>query len=746
MAKEGKQGGGVAASSGDTDIDQLLRARSEIDAALQRHKAQFTVLFADVVGSTTFFERYGDTAGLMMLQQHHELVLPAIEEEQGTVIKTIGDAVLAVFGSPVAAVRTAIKIQKRLDSYNEDRPQAERIYTRVGLNFGSGFVKARDVFGDVVNTAARFVKACVPAQILISRGIYEAVQKHRELKCRALGSAIFHGKSAAEEIYEVLWTTEARYQRLRQQLDAGPGAARSVLGRYEILDELGRGAMGVVYKAYDPTVGRMVALKTVRLDASGSEREELIQRLRQEAHAAGRLEHPNIITVYDAGEAEGLFYLAMQFVKGRILSEMIGERTLLPVTQIVLLLEQVCDGLGYAHERGIVHRDLKPSNIIIAREGIAKIVDFGVAKIVEGGETKAGVVLGTPSYMSPEQAQGGRVDRRSDIFSLGAIAYELLTGEKAFPGNTPTAIVHKIVHDDPIPLRVIEPGIDPAVEAIVRKALAKDPFKRYQSCQELEADLYAFRTGKGKTVEASHAVAAPKEPAAAPAVVPPAPVARPRVVSGRRRLVGALAAPVLWAGLAYVTWQQDLLSYWPWVREAVSQAMGETSPAPGGPAVETPSSVGTSLPNEPSLNAPVGATPADSATGSGSGAQQAGAGPVPPNSPTKPQANVEAADKRQAASSEGQAAGEKSVEATAETKKKTSTRRRAPRTPALSAERQDEVNRWFLQAEGYAGSGRYDEAIFALEQLLRIDPKNQRAQQELERVRQMQALRGREAP
>lgn len=734
-AKKSAPGGGVTPSSGDTDIDQLLRARAEIDAALHRHKAQFTVLFTDIVGSTAFFERYGDTAGLMMLQRHHELVLPPIEETGGTVVKTIGDAVLAVFNAAVPAVRAAIKIQQNLDAYNQERPAAERIYTRVGLNFGSGFVKEKDVFGDVVNVAARFVKACLPAQILVSRTVAEAVENEKGVVCRRLGSAEFHGKSAPEDIFEVVWTTEERYQRLRAQLDAAEAqkTTRSVLGRYEIMDELGRGAMGIVYKAYDPVVGRIVALKTVRLDATGKEREELVARLRQEAQAAGRLDHPNIVTLYDAGEAEGLFYLTMHYVKGKPLSELMGEGRQLPVKQILLLMDQVCDGLHYAHERGIVHRDLKPSNIIVAAEGMAKILDFGVAKVAETGTTRAGTVLGTPSYMSPEQAQGARVDRRSDIFSLGAIFYELLTGEKAFPGNTPTAIIHKIVHEEPIPPRVLEPGIDPALEDIIRRALAKDPLQRYQTCKELLQDLKVI----GKP--APRPAPAPSERAARAA--PRREPARPG--AARQAVTSVLAAALLAAG-GYLAWQGGLLATLglgpsPARQSAPRQPAAAGQPVAAPPAmqpIQTPTT-GTQPPAQP----PARAQP--------SAAKPPAAEPKA-EKPTKRErarrkeetARQQEASAEPAAAEKPAAAEEKPAQPAARAEEKPA--KPGPATPPASArppEQQQQVNRWFLQAEDYIRKGRYKEASFALEQILKIDPKNERAKAELERLRKMQELR-----
>lgn len=695
---EAADGGEVAESPGDSEIDQLLRARGDIDSALRRHKTEVAVLFTDIVGSTSFFERYGDTAGLLMLQRHHELVLPAIEEAGGTVVKTIGDAVLATFSSAETAVRTAIQIQLRLDAHNEERLQPDQIYTRIGINFGTGYLKDRDIFGDVVNVAARFVKACAPAQVLVSRTIFDAITGAEEINCRKLGASSFHGKSAPEDIYEVLWTSPDRYERVRKQFDSGKSgsATRSVLGRYELLEELGRGAMGVVHKAYDPAVGRIVALKTVRLDVTGSEREELIRRLRQEAQAAGRLEHPHIVTIYDAGEAEGVFYLTMQFVKGSTLAELVAGRSLLPVKQIVLMFEQICEGLHYAHERGIVHRDLKPTNIIITPEGAAKILDFGIAKVAEAGTTKAGLILGTPSYMSPEQAQGGRVDRRSDIFALGAMLYELLTGEKPFPANTPTAVIYKILHEEPIPLRAVEPTIDPALERVVRKALAKSPFERYQTCQELQEELK--NAGRGTPQPTARKAAAPREtkPRAprAPRKAAPTPTPAPAAaVSGTNRFA-LVVGVLLLVGMAVFGWQQDWFSSKPSPSKIQSVTPGKT-PSPV-PAAQPP---GPAVTKAPAMTSP-------------------------------PQEQSPKAEEKKTKSDE------KPTSSAVEESKppKSSPPARSSLSPAL----QQEISSWLRQAEQYVGRGEYSNAVFALNQILAIDPNHAEARAMLDKVRRLQ--------
>jgi serine/threonine-protein kinase len=265
------------------------------------------------------------------------------------------------------------------------------------------------------------------------------------------------------------------------------------IGRYQIESELGKGAMGVVYKATDPNIGRSVALKTMRLDVHGIEQEEMLRRFKNEARSAGVLSHPNIVTIYDAGEDQGLFYIAMEFIAGRTLAEVLQEHRVLPVDQVISITRNICAGLDFAHNKGIVHRDIKPANIMVTPDGTAKIMDFGIAK-VSGSLTSTGQVLGTPNYMSPEQVKGRQLDGRSDLFSLGVMLYEMLTGEKPFMGQGVTTIIYKIVNENPIPPRDLDLTIHPGLSAVVSRTLAKDPYERYQTGAELIRDLESYKS------------------------------------------------------------------------------------------------------------------------------------------------------------------------------------------------------------------------------------------------------------
>jgi serine/threonine-protein kinase len=310
------------------------------------------------------------------------------------------------------------------------------------------------------------------------------------------------------------------------------------VGRYEITGELGRGAMGVVYKAMDPTIGRTVALKTMRLDVHGLDAQEMVRRFQNEARAAGVLNHPNIVTIYDAGEHEGIFYIAMEFIEGTTLHELLAEKRVLPTEEVVQIARQICRGLDYAHSNGIVHRDVKPANIMITANGTVKIMDFGIAK--SGGQvTNTGQVLGTPNYMAPEQVKGRPLDGRSDLFSLGVILYEMLTGEKPFVGQNVTTIIYKIVNENPITPRDLDVTVHPGLSAIVTKALAKAPDDRYQSGAELVRDLENYKLAGPVRSGATAAMGA------APAAQPEKTLVLPVRVVGGNAVKAPAAAPAL---------------------------------------------------------------------------------------------------------------------------------------------------------------------------------------------------------
>lgn len=268
----------------------------------------------------------------------------------------------------------------------------------------------------------------------------------------------------------------------------------SHLGRYEVLGELGKGAMGIVYKAKDPLIERVVAIKTINLGLALDDKEEYEGRFYQEAKAAGRLSHPNIVTIYDVGRGGDVAYIAMEFLQGRELRDIMNDGGLLPVDQVLDIVAQVAQGLAYAHEHGIVHRDIKPSNIMVVRDGHVKITDFGIARMASSSvRTQTGMVLGSPKYMSPEQVLGKTLDQRSDIFSLGVMLYEMLTGQAPFNGENVNAIMYQTLNAVPAPPNMLNPAVPEMINFIVAKALAKKVDDRYQNAKDFAVDLRACR-------------------------------------------------------------------------------------------------------------------------------------------------------------------------------------------------------------------------------------------------------------
>jgi serine/threonine-protein kinase len=424
------------------------------------------------------------------------------------------------------------------------------------------------------------------------------------------------------------------------------------LGKYEIRREIGRGAMGVVYEGYDPQIKRTVALKTVRADPlTGEAPAETLARFRREAQAAGRLNHPNIVSIYDFGEDGPLAYIAMEFVKGRELKECFDANERFRVADVVRIMEQILGALAYSHEQGVVHRDVKPANIFLLADGTVKVADFGIAHIEASNLTQVGTVLGTPSYMSPEQIMGLPVDGRSDLFSAGVILYQFLTGERPFAGSA-TTTMQKVLKEDPLPPSVLNVQVLPALDAVVRKALAKRADDRYQSAREFADAIRAAAAtiaapataGTASTTSAAAdaeatVLAGPRpmstagrpastdsgrQGAAAPAPAPGPPDGAAPPVPARARnpalLVVFAAAAVAVGAAAWHLYQQQATPSGGAVPHAVSPPLA-TAPLPTAippsPATGAPPPIAGAVPlsSVPAAGTPAGAAPATVSTG-----------------------------------------------------------------------------------------------------------------------------------
>ena len=510
----------------ESNVDRLLKVRAEIDEELRRHKTALTILFTDVVGSTAYFDRFGDTTGLAMLQRHAELASKTVVEFGGRVIKTIGDSVMAEFPDPAPGVRAAMEIQRRLVQLNQMLDEPDRLQLRIGMNYGPTFRHGNDIYGDAVNLAARITKRTGPGQILITRSVRETISGNPEFPCTSLGKVTIQGKAEKEDIFEVLWTDPAIYAALRENMTAAlnrgelispglkleeliqePGspvagalpemashesasssAPAAITVRYEILEELGRGGMGIVYKARDRETGEVVALKVLKPDVANDD--TIQERFKNELRLARRITHKNVCRIYDFHRTGGTAYISMEFVDGESLRGILRRFATLPIGKGLNFALQICAGLQEAHKEGVVHRDLKPENFMIDTGGNLEIMDFGIARSIDASMTLLpGAVVGTPAYMSPEQAEGRVADARADIYAVGLILYEMFTGRRAFEAETPVAVALKQIREDPLSPRTLAPTIPPLVEKLILKCLEKDSGKRFQSVKDLEEEL-----------------------------------------------------------------------------------------------------------------------------------------------------------------------------------------------------------------------------------------------------------------
>ena len=355
------------------------------------------------------------------------------------------------------------------------------------------------------------------------------------------------------------------------------------IGKYKILGVLGKGGMGIVYKGLDPDIEREVAIKTIRLDSfiDGPEKEEMLNRVIREAKAAGRLNHPNIITIYDVLRDDDLTFIVMQYVDGQTLQALIESGKIFSPEDVIAILKPVAESLDFAHQNGIVHRDIKPANILIDKAGTPFLADFGVARMETSTMTGPGTTIGTLSYMSPEQIMGKTADGRADFFALGVILYELLAGRKPFIGENLSTIVYKIVHEEPQRVTDINQSLPPGYEDVIRRALAKNPDDRYQSGREMIADL----EDPGKIAEASRAY----KLKTGAGLVPGGRKKRPFALAGGLLLLAAAA------GVVYILVSQDggeppnniVSQNTPKTQEAIPPPPAESPPLQAAPDAES---------------------------------------------------------------------------------------------------------------------------------------------------------------
>jgi serine/threonine protein kinase len=436
-----------------------------------------TVLVTDAAGSTVFLEARSPVFPNKRPEATREGALlpgnPAfsiITQYDGQLIRTVGGSVMVEFSSPIGAVRAAVEIQRLLAESNSAAPHGRALDLRIGVHACTAHRPGMDVFGDVVSVAAGLTKHAAPGQILVSRAVCEAVSGEADLYCPWLSQVAIHGRIDKEDIFEVNWAA----------------VPANIPSRYEVLSQVGMGGTGMVYKVRDLETQEIVALKILKPGIAADP--AMQENLRREVRLARKVTHKRVCRIHEFSRSNGAAYISMEFVEGEsLLSTLRLGR--LPLDQALRIARQICAGLHEAHLHGIVHRDLKPANIMVEPSGDVKIMDFGIARLSQGNGQMTGTIAGTPAYMAPEQVELKPVGAPADIYALGLVLYEMVTGIPAFAGDTPIAVALKQVRDLPRPPREIILNLPAHIESIILKCLQKDPAERFQSVDELEAAL-----------------------------------------------------------------------------------------------------------------------------------------------------------------------------------------------------------------------------------------------------------------
>jgi len=474
-------------------VERLLEPPPEPLPATPATPRPQTVLFTDIVGSTGYFEQRGDEAGLRMLEEHNALLIPLVQKAGGRVVKTIGDAIMAAFPSPAAAVSTAVAMQQRLVARNSEVPAEFPIVVRIGIHHGPVLEREQDLFGDVVNAAARIESLAEGGQILVAGSVVAALPADFPFPCPLFDAVRVKGKRDPLQIHEVGWDPHRPARRT-----PAPGAGELPLtpgtrlgGRFEIRELLGQGGMGQVYRAHDHALDVELALKFVRRELARDA--EALRHFKQEVRLTRAVTHPGICRIHEFLEMDGTAFLSMELVRGGTLADLLREQGPLPPARAAALVVEIGAGVQAAHQAGIIHRDLKPANVMIEEPtGRVVVMDFGIAQLrgrpLPGEE---GIPAGTPEYMAPEQLAGAEVGPAADIYALGAILYELLTGTPPYRADTPVAIATGRFRAVLRRQGRLPATVPPALAAATERCLARDPRDRFP-------DVLAFTQALGR--------------------------------------------------------------------------------------------------------------------------------------------------------------------------------------------------------------------------------------------------------
>ncbi len=426
---------------------------------------------------------------LVILATHYVLMT-----QKGWWLQLMMPAALLVIGHAALTTKRYLMTEKGKEKSDADSAESNR---NLALMFQSQ--------GQLDMAFDRFRKC--PVDTSVMDGLYSLGLDFERKRQFNKAEAVFNYMASFQPNYKDLPQRISRSKQMAETVIFGGSSGRTnestlvlnndaiekpMLGRYQVEKELGKGAMGVVYLGRDPKISRVVAIKTMALSSAfdADELSEVKARFFREAETAGRLNHPNIVTIYDAGEEHDLAYIAMEFLKGINLAPYAKADNLLPVSQVLEIIIKVADALNYAHASNVVHRDIKPANIMVELDaGIVKVTDFGIARITDASKTKTGIVLGTPSFMSPEQLSGKKIDGQSDLFSLGVTLYSLLSGELPFAADSMAALMYKIANEPHADVRQLNPEISEDLAMVINKMLEKNAENRYQTGKQVADDL-----------------------------------------------------------------------------------------------------------------------------------------------------------------------------------------------------------------------------------------------------------------
>ena len=504
--------------------EDLLKRYRELESALKSStRKRCAFLSIDVAGSTKMKQGETETAIAATFQAYEELLNRVFEEHGAWKVAWTPDGVMVCFLQLDLALAAGQAVLKGLKEFNATENKLRTSFrVRCGLNEGEVAIyedsKLEKVADHVIDVAGHMQKEAAQNTLWVGKEVYDMLGDK---------TGFVASSQVVDDLNVYEWNPEPRRARasgvaeataaaFRQTLSSGTKTTKSSpsvsgpastpvddgvqrIGRYEVAGELGRGAMGAVYRARDPQIGRTVAIKMILMgNQTEEEIEQFKQRFYREAQTAGQMSHPGIVTIYDVSEDEfGQPYLVMEFIEGTTLDKLLAPQpqnqgkgsARRPMRDTVDIAFQVAEALDYAHRRNVIHRDIKPANILVTPEGKAKIADFGIAKQVGTQMTHTGLLVGTPAFMSPEQITGGRVDNRSDIFSFGIVLYWMFSGTKPFSGQAITEVAYKVVHSMPTPLRQLNAELPEELDDILNRCLAKKAEERYQSARDLAKDL-----------------------------------------------------------------------------------------------------------------------------------------------------------------------------------------------------------------------------------------------------------------